>query len=293
MLLNSKAIFVFLLWTTIALSFHYFITNSYFENCYSTSENELVITEIIQPSKLVVTNSKNDTLYSFNNSISIRKNTTELSIENTSFIDSIQHFLSNKYDLNIEITGFNATDETTTNTTRKLGILRATALKELLISKGIDSNAIVISGIEKELTFTKENVYKNAFKLQFQQKSNIEIDSIENAIAHTLLYLNFNDDNNIGNEKPLQEYSPKLKYYLQKYPLTEIIITGHTDNEGYYQNNLILGLNQAKKVKLYLENTGFANYKITTKSKGEGQPIANKYTEEGKALNRRIEITLK
>lgn len=293
MLINSKAIFVFLLWTTIALTFHYFITTIYFQNCYPTSENELVITKIIQPSKLVVTNSKNDTLFSFNNSISILKNTSELSIDNPSFLDSIQQYLNNKYNLNIAITGFNSTDEITTNTEQKLGILRATVLKEILISKGIDTSSIVISGIEKELNFTKENIYKNAFKLQFQPKSEIEIDRIENTIAQTLLYLDFNDDNNIGNEKPLQEFSPKLKYYLQKYPLTEIIITGHTDNEGYYQNNLILGLNQAKKVKLYLENNGFANYKITTKSKGEGQPIANKYTEEGKALNRRIEITLK
>ena len=80
---------------------------------------------------------------------------------------------------------------------------------------------------------------------------------------------------------------------MVKYPTKKVYIEGHTDNLGYYQNNLIVGLQRANILKNYFISKGIESTKIITSSKGESEPIATKGTIEGRAINRRIKVTLK
>ena len=91
----------------------------------------------------------------------------------------------------------------------------------------------------------------------------------------------------------LIKYTQLLKQFLDKKPSKTIDITGHTNNNGYFENNLIIGKNKATKLKEYFINSGITKNEIHTFSRGEAEPIANKYTEEGKLLNSRIEIRIK
>ena len=81
-----------------------------------------------------------------------------------------------------------------------------------------------------------------------------------------------------------------LNNYVKKYPQKEIIITGHTDNNGYYQDNLVKGLAQANTIKEYFIVNGINTTKISTNSKGESEPIDNNTSEEGKKHNRRVDF---
>jgi outer membrane protein OmpA-like peptidoglycan-associated protein len=79
--------------------------------------------------------------------------------------------------------------------------------------------------------------------------------------------------------------------YLNANPAVKIIVVGHTDNTGGYADNITLSKARAESVKNYLIKTG----KITATrllSEGAGQycPVSTNDTEEGRRLNRRVEI---
>lgn len=71
-----------------------------------------------------------------------------------------------------------------------------------------------------------------------------------------------------------------------------ITISGHTDNVGNPENNMILSERRAFAVKLYLISKGIDAHRIKHIGYGDTRPIASNATAEGKAKNRRVEIDL-
>jgi len=84
-----------------------------------------------------------------------------------------------------------------------------------------------------------------------------------------------------------------LKVWLEKYPGSVIAITGHSDLVGTENFNFALGLKRAIVVGKYAESKGINPERIRTESKGESSPAADYLTAEGRAKNRRTEITIK
>ncbi len=72
-----------------------------------------------------------------------------------------------------------------------------------------------------------------------------------------------------------------------------IRIVGHTDSIGSERSNLALSYARANAVANYLVSQGINRQIINTQGLGETQPIADNRTERGRALNRRVEITVK
>jgi len=85
----------------------------------------------------------------------------------------------------------------------------------------------------------------------------------------------------------------EFKAWLDKYPGSMLYVTGHTDLVGAPDFNQALGLKRALIVSKYLENKDINPTRVITDSKGETQPIAGYITKEGRAKNRRTEITIK
>jgi outer membrane protein OmpA-like peptidoglycan-associated protein len=76
-------------------------------------------------------------------------------------------------------------------------------------------------------------------------------------------------------------------------PTIKILITGHTDNVGKVQDNLILSDGRAKAVVAYLlASRLISKDRIQAKGLGSGKPIADNKTEAGKANNRRTELSI-
>lgn len=79
---------------------------------------------------------------------------------------------------------------------------------------------------------------------------------------------------------------------LKKYPAMEILIEGHTDNQGDWEPNMKLSADRVRVVKEYLTGKGIAESRIQTKAWGPSKPIASNETEEKRKLNRRVEFTI-
>ncbi len=81
-----------------------------------------------------------------------------------------------------------------------------------------------------------------------------------------------------------------LAAFLQDNPAIRIRITGHTDSIGSDRFNERLSVGRAKSVRADLILRGIDASRIEFAGKGKTQPIATNDTEEGRALNRRVEF---
>lgn len=84
----------------------------------------------------------------------------------------------------------------------------------------------------------------------------------------------------------------KLVKLLQGTPNLRIELGGHTDNVGADAANLTLSDQRAKAVRDYVIAKGVDGTRITAKGYGETKPVATNDSEEGRALNRRTEVTV-
>ncbi|MGQ4806713.1 Peptidoglycan-associated lipoprotein [Candidatus Entotheonellaceae bacterium PAL068K] len=70
-------------------------------------------------------------------------------------------------------------------------------------------------------------------------------------------------------------------------------LVGHTDSRGTKAYNRGLSKRRAEAVRDFLLSRGIAPERVTTDWRGEAEPVAPNDTDEGRARNRRTEITLK
>jgi outer membrane protein OmpA-like peptidoglycan-associated protein len=84
----------------------------------------------------------------------------------------------------------------------------------------------------------------------------------------------------------------KVVQLLNENPNLKILISGHTDNVGKAKDNLALSNNRAKAVITYFISKGIAATRLVSKGFGSTKPIAANTTENGKAQNRRTELTV-
>ncbi len=80
---------------------------------------------------------------------------------------------------------------------------------------------------------------------------------------------------------------------IKEFSNVRVIIEGHTDNFGTDAYNLDLSMRRAAAVKNYfLFQEAMEGYEIESRGFGESRPIASNDTEEGRAMNRRVEIII-
>ena len=91
------------------------------------------------------------------------------------------------------------------------------------------------------------------------------------------------------------ESAPELKRILQVMAENKTLvieISGHTDNTGSDEINTKLSLERANAVKENLLKGGIDQARIKTKGYGKSKPKADNATEEGRQINRRVEIEI-
>lgn len=79
---------------------------------------------------------------------------------------------------------------------------------------------------------------------------------------------------------------------LNEYESTLVTVAGHTDSSGADQYNMALSQRRAQTVAHYLNNQGVVVERLAAIGYGESYPVADNATTQGKARNRRVEITL-
>jgi outer membrane protein OmpA-like peptidoglycan-associated protein len=84
----------------------------------------------------------------------------------------------------------------------------------------------------------------------------------------------------------------ELAEVLVKKTTWKLEITGHTDNIGDDNSNLILSKKRAEAVKNYLSGKGIEATRFEALYFGESKPIADNSTPEGRQRNRRVEMKI-
>ncbi len=72
---------------------------------------------------------------------------------------------------------------------------------------------------------------------------------------------------------------------------SQVVVFGHTDNKGSKKHNLELSAKRANYVYYTIRKNGDRKFDIVT-GLGEAYPITDNKTEQGRAKNRRVEVTL-
>ncbi len=110
---------------------------------------------------------------------------------------------------------------------------------------------------------------------------------MEATFALRNLYFDFGSDRLRPESFPELE---RLKRLLQENPNIRIRFSGHTDNVGSDKYNQKLSERRARAVYEWLRKAGVHPIQMEYIGYGKSRPVASNATEEGRALNRRIEM---
>lgn len=107
-------------------------------------------------------------------------------------------------------------------------------------------------------------------------------------LAGDALFATNSDQLSADGQAVLNEFAARA----QQVKLTHVDVVGHADSRGSDTYNLDLSIRRAATVKSYLESKGMPAAIIFASGKGETQPVASNDTAEGRAKNRRVDITI-
>lgn len=83
-----------------------------------------------------------------------------------------------------------------------------------------------------------------------------------------------------------------LSKTLNKYPDTDIVVEGDTDNAGTSDYNVSLSDRRAKAVSNHMVSLGVSGSRISDIGLGETNPVASNDTDSGRQQNRRVEVAI-
>ncbi len=225
----------------------------------------------------------------------------ELTASNGMFLDSLAAWMNRHPDAGLTLTGsYRLSEEgSTSGFFENLGLARAATIRQSLVDRGITEERI---GLDF-LALTDENLMRPiSFGLTQAASPVVGNDGkpappAPAANAFTFTNMNFsgaNFDRNSDVFRPnatFEVYADSLKTYFSLHPEKSLTITGHTDALSSDAYNLDLGRRRAQAVERYLKQRGVKT-KINIASAGESEPIATNDTEEGRAKNRRVNLSI-
>lgn len=200
----------------------------------------------------------------------------------------------------VDITGHYTSNEKNTSAFPNLGLARANAVKNYFVSHGMSSKMLNTYGkLNDSLIPDASDLYYGPLSYTINTRDandSSEADGLKvlnDEIVANPLILYFDTASasiNLNAEQRLKV--AKMVRYLDKTDDSSIKSIGHSDNTGDRETNIRLGLDRAEFAKNYLVSNGISSTKINSSSKGPDEPIADNNTEEGKAKNRRVVVTL-
>jgi OOP family OmpA-OmpF porin len=141
-----------------------------------------------------------------------------------------------------------------------IGIEKFMDLSEIGVHKIIKDDVIKIAPIEVGVELPLNNIFFEYAKATLRPDSYPELDRIVDT--------------------------------MKENPNLAIEVQGHTDNVGSNESNLKLSQDRAEAVRKYLLSKKIQTARVTSVGYGETKPIATNDTEEGKALNRRVQLAI-
>lgn len=165
------------------------------------------------------------------------------------------------------------------------------------LNKGLDKNNVVV----ENPTYTKRDVAYYDLALQqgrledsFGKKVRVEQTSTEGTRAFKIVFEDkiLFEFGEYDLSSSALDYIDKVAETLKELPSTRVRITGYTDNVGSLASNRRLSTQRANAVSEYLQQKGISASRIIAKGVPLADYVATNKTEEGRALNRRVEIII-
>lgn len=103
--------------------------------------------------------------------------------------------------------------------------------------------------------------------------------------------VNFETDRYNLNSEAMRELDILLSLLIQN-PTFKVSIFGHTDNRAKDEYNQKLAENRSKACADYLVRKGVSASRVSWRGFGASKPLASNDSEEGQAINRRVEFVL-
>lgn len=157
----------------------------------------------------------------------------------------------------------------------------------LSIGKKYEINATLESygDFKATVDLSKETKYKEI-------KAVFELLPLVQGQKMVLQNLFFDQGQSIIKEESFEELE-KVKKIMAENPSMEILLEGHTDNQGDMLKNIKLAEDRVNAVKDYITKDGVVDGKrIGIKSWGPYKPVMRNSSEEARKKNRRVEFTI-
>lgn len=301
-----KSFLMFLVFAAIALTLHQKVSNSICGECatdhtVTTERSKLPPDKVSNQNtslpnfgKLLIYDIEGETLFSFPEGYLIHNKNAAIKypVNATLIHQSIFEYLNNQQQLELLITGAYLSHEVNSNTNDNWGQLRALELKNTLVNYGISTDRISTNSELKHFKYNIAGFYAFGVELNVRNIPKEHIKKVEYGVANKVLYSKFSSKTFIP-DNTLKAYVIELKHHLDKYPNKKVYIKGYTDNIGSRETNHWFGMQRAETIRQYLIKNGISIRIIKATSRGSRNPISTNSTFEGRAKNRRIEITLK
>ena len=164
-----------------------------------------------------------------------------------------------------------------------------------VLSKPINETRPLVAVTDKNPDKTKKadksTTSKDSSKKPQEKSSDIKVENTPAGIRLTIQNLQFKPDSAEllpGEENRLDQIASVLKEAGN----SQFLVEGHTASTGYEKGEMKLSAERAHAVAEALSKKGIQASRFITKGSGAHKPIADNATPEGKAMNRRVEITI-
>ncbi len=210
----------------------------------------------------------------------------------------LNQYLSANPDRKLQLEGRYTSDEANNTDFLNLGLARAAAIKDTLVSLGANGEQIELSSRRMPSLKVVNNKVLNGVSFIFGKKEVVDageaLDKLKAKIQANPAIMYFATNSaNVDITPKFQQDLRDIKTYLNSVPNAKINVTGHTDNVGNRASNVALSQRRSEKVKQYLMQRGFNAAQMVTSGKGPDQPAASNDSPEGRDKNRRVEISLR
>lgn len=280
-------------------------------NCSANKEPEKiapVVAPVVEPEKpkiqknaLIFNDPQGDFNYRDNDNFNFNGSSfdilTPLSANVDVGVDKLKSYFEANPTKIISVVGHYKGSEENNSAFPNLGIARANAIKNHLVSKGISSKQINLGSKLDDDMLAQENIHYGPVNFEISTDEVDHTDELKalkaEIIANPLiLYFDTNSSNvSLSTEQRLK--LQKITTYIDKVDDAKASVVGHTDSQGKVASNIELGRSRANTISTYLQRNGISEGDIEVSSQGPKKPIATNNTAEGRAKNRRVEVTLK
>jgi len=217
---------------------------------------------------------------------------SSLSKDLSNRIDAYLNELKSSSKKNIIITALYGVNEKNTGIFTDLGLARANNIKQLFVQQGIDPARIGIKS--KKVNSDKKEEFT---KLEFNYTDKIEregsLEDYKVLFEHEPIILYFKSKSDrLDLSTDQREAFKDLLGYMDLDPSVKIKVSGHTDATGERGPNIKLSEKRALQVRNILISNGMNPSRMIVKGYGPDRALATNKTAEGRAKNRRVEITV-